>query len=136
MWNFLFKSAIRFKRSCIHKISIWYIVKKSTKAIILLNLVAAKIPFLTSFYTLRLFIPGSLSKICHRFKRICVHKISIWYLVKKLTKGHNSVKFGRSKNSFLYCYHQHILCVHPWKYKQHLPSGLRGVAFTKFLHSI
>jgi hypothetical protein len=51
--------------------------------------------------------------------------------VKKSTKGHNSVKFGRSKNSFLYC-HLHIKVVYPWKFKQNLPSGLRGVAFTRF----
>jgi hypothetical protein len=58
----------------------------------------------------------------------------IWYIVKKSTKANNSVKFGRSKNSFLY-FHLHIKVVHPWKFKQNLPSGLRGVAFTKFLHS-
>jgi hypothetical protein len=52
-----------------------------------------------------------------------------------ITKGHNSVKFGCSKNTFLYC-HLHIKVVNPWKFKQNLPSGLRGVAFTKFLHSI
>jgi hypothetical protein len=51
--------------------------------------------------------------------------------VKKSTKGHNSVKFGCSKNSFLY-YQLHIKVVHPWKFKQNLPCGLRGVAFTRF----
>jgi hypothetical protein len=55
----------------------------------------------------------------------------IWYIVKKSTKGHNSVKFGCSKNSFLN-YHLHIKVVHCWKFKQNLPSGLRGVAFTRF----
>jgi hypothetical protein len=51
--------------------------------------------------------------------------------MKKSTKGHNSVNFGCSKNSFLFC-HLHIKVVHPWKLKQNLPSGLRGVAFTRF----
>jgi hypothetical protein len=51
--------------------------------------------------------------------------------VKISTKGHNSVKFGCSENSFLY-YHLHIKVVHPCKLKQNLPSGLRGVAFTRF----
>jgi hypothetical protein len=55
--------------------------------------------------------------------------------MKKSTKGHNSVKFGRSKNSFLY-FHLHIKVLHPWKFKQNLPFGLRGVAFTKFLYGI
>jgi hypothetical protein len=50
---------------------------------------------------------------------------------EKINKGPYSVKFGRSKNSFLYC-HLHIKVVHPWKFKQNLPSGFRGVAFTKF----
>jgi hypothetical protein len=36
----------------------------------------------------------------------------IWYIVKKSTKCHNSVKFGCSKNFFLY-YHLHIKVVHP-----------------------
>jgi hypothetical protein len=39
--------------------------KNQQRAIILLNLVAAKIPSCTTIYTLRLLIPGSLSKICH-----------------------------------------------------------------------
>jgi hypothetical protein len=59
----------------------------------------------------------------------------IWYIVKKSTKGHISVKFGRSKNPFLN-YYLHIKVVHPWKFKQNLSSGLRGVAFTKFLYGI
>jgi hypothetical protein len=51
--------------------------------------------------------------------------------VKQSTKGHNSVKFGCSKHSFLYC-HLHIKVVNPWKFRQNLPSGLRGVEFTNF----
>jgi hypothetical protein len=39
--------------------------EKKPKPIILLNLVAAKIPSFNAIYTLRLLIPGSLSKICH-----------------------------------------------------------------------
>jgi hypothetical protein len=42
-----------------------YIKKNKQRAIILLNFVAAKIPSFTTIYTLRFFIPGSLSKICH-----------------------------------------------------------------------
>jgi hypothetical protein len=42
-----------------------YSEKNQQRAINLLNLVAAKIPSFTTIYTLRLFSPGSLSKICH-----------------------------------------------------------------------
>jgi hypothetical protein len=39
--------------------------KNQQKAIILLSLVAAKIPSFTAIYTLRFIIHESLSKICH-----------------------------------------------------------------------
>jgi hypothetical protein len=94
-------------------------------------LVTAKIPSFTTIYTLRLFIPVSLSKSAIRFKRSCVHKISTKNIVKISTKGHNSLKFGCRKNSFLY-YHLHIKVVHPCKLKQNLTSGLTGVAFKRF----
>jgi hypothetical protein len=47
-----------------------YSEKNKKRVIILLNLVAAKVPSSTSIYTLRLLIPGSLSIIYHPVEEV------------------------------------------------------------------